>query len=51
MVEFTPEKLERLKKAYAACQSDSFHFDGCEYLKSYAKYLIEYLDLEFKKRG
>lgn len=50
-VQFTPEKLEQLKNAYRTAinkKADSFTFEGNEYLVSYAKYLIEYLDAELK---
>ena len=39
--------LERFKNAYAAAPGDgdaTFKFDGDNFLKSFAKYLIEYLD-------
>jgi hypothetical protein len=39
--------LERFKKAYAATPNDPNHvfvFDGHEFLRSYAKYLIEFLE-------
>ena len=40
--------LVRFKKAYQACQGDRFTFDGNEFLKAYAKYLIEYLETRLK---
>jgi hypothetical protein len=39
--------LERLKKAYSATPNDPNHvfiFEGNKYLRSYAKYLIEFLE-------
>lgn len=39
--------LERFKTAYEAAlkeEGDTFRFDGHEFLKDYAKYLIEYLE-------
>lgn len=39
--------LKRFKKAFKQAQvnqKEQFTFDGNEYLVSYAKYLIEYLD-------
>lgn len=45
MIEFNPAKLKRLKAAYEkAAPGAVFEFDGHEYLKEYAKYLIEYLE-------
>ena len=39
-------KLKRFKKALAKAPADRevFVFDGHEYLKTYAKYLIEFLE-------
>lgn len=51
-IEFDKEKLKRLKHVYEKAielQQDSFWFEGNEYLTSYAKYLIEYLETKFKK--
>lgn len=53
-VEFTPQKLKDLKDSYKSAvkyNQDSFWFDGNEVITSYAKYLIEYLDMQFKKGG
>lgn len=48
MVSFTPYKLVRLKKAYEQCEPHkTFIFEGNEYLKEYAGYLIQYLDSVF----
>lgn len=50
MVEYTPEKRDRLRKAYDKARSyghGTFSFDGHTYLTDYAKYLLEYLDDQF----
>lgn len=52
MITFTPEMAKRLKQAYIkACETktkdDTFIFDGNEFLLGYAKYLIEYLEMQF----
>jgi hypothetical protein len=47
MIDFTPEKLKKFKKAYQRAvdkKSDIFIFDGSEFVVGYAKYVIEYLD-------
>lgn len=54
MTKFTIEKREQLRKAYeeaVAMGVEAFGFEGNEYLVSYARYLLEYLDerLEPKK--
>lgn len=49
-IEFTKEKLERLRRAYRLAERqkvETFTFDGHELLVRYAKYLIEYLDTKF----
>lgn len=49
---FNEDKLKRLMVAYEKAvhnNKNSFWFDGCEYLTSYAKYVIEYLKTKFKK--
>lgn len=44
-INWTPEKLAKLKLLYAECEDGGvFQFEGHDILKSYAKYLIEYLD-------
>lgn len=53
-VTFTPESARRLKAVYTEecktkTKNDSFLFDGNEYVLGYAKYLIEYLELQFGK--
>jgi hypothetical protein len=53
LIHWDREKLERFEKAYADTKgfagSYVFTFDGHEYVKSYAKYLIEYLEGELTK--
>ena len=39
-------KLGQFRRAYKACKGDSFTFEGHEFLKDYAKYLIEYLETQ-----
>jgi len=49
-VSFTPEKRDSLRRAYNKAQKneeESFTWDGNEYLVSYARYLLEYLDYLF----
>jgi hypothetical protein len=41
---WTRPKLEQFEKALAAATGDVFEFEGHEFVKGYAKYLIEYLD-------
>ncbi|MFA6971809.1 MAG: hypothetical protein WC208_10460 [Gallionella sp.] len=50
-LKFTPAKLKKLKKEYEACNSGTFSFEGHILVKEYAKYLIEYLEGEFKRKG
>ena len=50
LVEFDPTKMKTFKAVYVAAEQAgraSFNFDGHEYLVTYAKYLIEFLELEF----
>jgi hypothetical protein len=50
-VEFDQPKLKLFKAAYAKAveaKQDSFWFEGHEFLTSYAKYVIEYLEGLFK---
>lgn len=50
-MEFTPEKLAELKKAYSKAKEkgqNSFVFDDVELLVDYAKYLIQYLEMQFE---
>lgn len=46
-VSWTPAKLEKFKVAWKAAddaEKESFTFDGNEYLVTYGRYLIEYLE-------
>lgn len=50
-VTFDSAMLKRFKAAYQIARKvgeHSFTFEGNEYLVSYAKYLIEYLELVFR---
>lgn len=51
VIDWTRDKLTALKQAYRDCKGETFKFEGHEFLKAYAKYLIEYLEMEFKKKG
>lgn len=51
MVQFTKADFESFKLMYEASvkkKLESFSFAGNEYLTSYAKYLIEYLESRIK---
>ena len=53
-IEWTPEKLHALKKVYALYKdnpSGVFVFSGHELVVGYAKYLIQYLEMQFKRGG
>jgi len=51
-ITFTPEKLKQLKEEYKTAElagKDSFMFNGeHELIVGYAKYLIQYLETQFK---
>lgn len=52
MLEFTPDLYEKLKKEYNKAleeEQESFEFEGREVLTNYAKYMVEYLNTQFKK--
>lgn len=54
VIEWTKPMLERFRKEYSKAKSekqptDTFVFDGNTFVISYAKYLIEYLDMRFPK--
>ena len=54
VVKWNREKLERFKQAYAACPGDGnqiFQFEGHDFVKAYAKYLIEFLDQKLPDDG
>lgn len=47
---WTPEMLERFIRSYRSAVADNldtFTFDGNEFVREYAKYLIKYLDMTF----
>ena len=49
-VSWTPESLKEFKTCWKAADDlelESFTFDGNEYLVTYGRYLIEYLDYVF----
>ena len=49
-VSWTPESLKEFKTAWEAADDlelESFTFDGNEYLVTYGRYLIEYLEYVF----
>lgn len=46
-VNFTKGKFERFKKAFAECDGDVFIFEKKQFLKDYARHLIEYLTPKF----
>lgn len=49
-VSFNKEQLKRFKREFNKAKPNStFIFEGNEYLKEYAKYVIEYLESRFKK--
>ena len=50
-VNFTYHSLQKFKTAYRACTAETFIFEGNEYVKGYAKYLIQYLETKLKKPG
>jgi hypothetical protein len=50
-IEWTPAKLQRFKRRYNKAVEENvetFMFEGHELLVRYAKYLIEYLETQFK---
>lgn len=45
---WTRDTFENFKRAYKAnSEKESFIFEGNEFVTSYAKYLIEYLETQF----
>ena len=48
VVSFNKVTLKQFKKAYEKCSTDTFMFKGREYVKGYAKYLIDYLEEQIK---
>ena len=51
VINMTPEKTEELRKAYQNCTGNTFVFEGRVFLKDYAKYFLEHLDNEFKRKN
>lgn len=55
VINWTPERLEKLRAAHKGCGGKKFEIaiEGvkAEFDPGYAKYLIEHLDNEFAKRG
>lgn len=53
LVNWDRQKLERFKKAYDDTKGFEpayvFKFDDHDYVKSYAKYLIEYLETQLSR--
>jgi hypothetical protein len=53
-INFNRPKLQRLKDAYDRAKAtgrDQFNFEGNRILTAYAKYLIEYLEIQFKEKA
>lgn len=51
---FTPEKIKKLQVAYDKAVKDeqwTFEFDGNQLVTGYAKYLLEFLNLERNSKG
>lgn len=51
MINFDKQKYEALRKAYdkaVADKKESFMFEGNEWVTTYAKYALEYLEPKFK---
>lgn len=44
VINWTAEKLREFIPLYEACKGKTFFFEGHEFDKGYAKYLIEYLE-------
>ena len=42
--------IDAFRAAYHECQGETFMFEGQETLKSYAKYVLQYWDMEVKKK-
>jgi hypothetical protein len=54
MIEFNQASLKSVKKAYAKAVEDGkdqFTWGGHEFVTNYAKYMIEYLEGQFKLEG
>ncbi len=54
VIEWTPKLLKQLKKVYSEFKDSPeavFMFMGHEFVSSYTKYMIEYLEGQFKKES
>jgi len=54
IIEWTPQKLTQLKRAQKAAEAnklEGFKIWGEYFDTTYAKYLVEYMDIVFKKKG
>lgn len=52
-INWTPDMLSRFKRAYGMAvrtNQTEFEFDGNQFVSSYAKYLIEYLEFQFNTK-
>lgn len=52
VIEWTRPMLARFRKAYSVAVeagADTFTFDGNVFVVGYARYLIQYLETQFKK--
>lgn len=52
MITWTKPMRERLRKAHKKAVNEyksQFEFEGNQYLTTYAKYLLEYLDMKMEK--
>ena len=48
-IEIVKENLDKFKEAYETCEDEGvFVFFGMDFYKGYAKYLIEYIEMEGK---
>jgi hypothetical protein len=53
MINWTPAKLERFREVYskaAATPDVPFTFEGHQFIVGYAKFLIQYLDMEWERQ-
>jgi hypothetical protein len=49
-ITFTPDKFKKFKEIYESTEDGkTFMFEGKEILKSYAKYMIRYLEMKFRE--
>lgn len=50
-VSFDRAKLARLKKVMAESTEEQFEFEGKQYVRGYAKYLVQYLESQLPGPG